>query len=66
MTINNKNSDRDHIPVDTAYHCANCGHHHCVICGQCHRSGCECKVYRPDSMERYRTKQELKSGRKGY
>jgi len=30
----------DHIGIDTAYHCLDCGHHHCAKCKTCHRCGC--------------------------
>jgi len=64
MPTSNKNLTRDHIPVDTAYHCADCGHHHCVICGRCHRPGCGCKVYRPDPRERRRIRRAMRSERR--
>jgi hypothetical protein len=53
MPNKNRNLTRDHMPVDTLFHCAYCGHHHCQVCGRCHRPGCTCTAYRPDPRERY-------------
>lgn len=39
----------DHVGHDTAYHCFNCGHHHCLKCSTCHRCGCQ--EYRANPSE---------------
>jgi hypothetical protein len=62
MPTGNKNLERDHMPVDTDYHCAYCGHHHCKVCGGCHRPGCECKTYKPDPRERYEARMAARQG----
>lgn len=46
----------DHIGVDTAYHCMNCGHHHCLNCKVCHRCGCE--EYKANISEKAKMKKK--------